>query len=117
MKKLLTSLTVLLLLWVTAAAENPDSRPSIYFGVDGGFGNMEYEVLGISQDGDREGFGLGISVKWPVSENVTLGFGGAFDTGNSEYKMNQIFLPSKTDYNSFIFAFGIRIYLGPSINK
>jgi hypothetical protein len=117
MKQLLTIVVVVLLSSATVTAQNPDSRPSISFGLSGYLSSGKFSQLGRDQNHDGGDFAFHSSLKWPVSVNVTLNFGLGFATGKTEYEENFWYYKSTFDYKQFAFTFGTTFYIGQSINK
>jgi len=108
----------IVLLAATAAAENPDSRPSIQFGFNGIFGAGHVESFGYSlQKYDATDLGFSGSLTWPVSENATLLLGGGYATGSTDWKQTLNFLPQEVKGHGLQVSAGVRLYIGPSINK
>lgn len=116
MKKAIVLVAILLVPAITLA-ENPDSRPSIFFGLGGDLRSGKSSKLGFNQDHDGQDIGFGASMRWPASENVTFQFGLGFSTGKTRWEENIFYYAQTTDYTRFDFSFGIRFYIGQSINK
>ncbi len=116
MKKLAIVLTIILLP-ILSVAENPDSRPSISFGIGGYTSSGEYSFRGFNQDLTGRNFQFSFGSRIPVSQDVTIWGGFAYNDSRSEGKENLFYYQSISNRNALSASLGITLYIGESINK
>ena len=117
MKALAIVLTIILLP-VFSVAENPDSRPSIYFGLEGATGDGHQEIAGITvQKADLGQYQLSGGLTWPVNENTTLFLSSGYTKTNTEWKESIYFIGQEFKSTGLSFGVGVKLYIGKSINK
>jgi len=126
MKKALLVLIVVLIPAMTLA-ENPDSRPSIYLSIGGNLlsGKRSFKLpaeIGESyrkytQDQNGEAIGIKSILTWPVSANSTLVCNISYQRIRFTENPTEIYSEIDDDLRRFSFEFGMRFYIGQSINK
>ena len=118
MKSILTITMILLFCSATAIAQNPDSRPSLTFGLEGASGDAENEISGVNvQNADIGQFHISGSLRWPMNENTAIAFGGAYSKSNSEWNESIYYLGSKVKSSGFALGLSFTFYFGESVNK
>lgn len=115
--KTLTIILILCALPILAAAENPDSRPSISIGISGNKMTGDFSYRGIDQDRNGSIFSLNGGFKIPVSLDVTIWGGLGYSDGKHESEENFFYYRSGSNSVYVSFNAGITFYIGKSINK
>lgn len=108
MKKALVFVAVLLIPAMTPA-ENPDSRPSISFGMNGQTVSISDQPLRMSDIFNVDNLGYWANFKFPSSQNIT--FQVKFSFQNSDIKW------SAEKYRIVDMGFAFTFYIGESVNK
>ena len=115
--KTLTIILMFCALPILAAAENPDSRPSISLGIGGNTMSGDFSMRGISQDRNGSLFQLSGGFKIPVSPDITIWGGLGYSDGKHESEENMFYYRSVSNSVYLSFNAGITFYIGKSINK
>lgn len=115
--KTLTIILLICTLPVLAAAENPDSRPSISFGIGGNKMTGDYSYRGIDQDRNGSLFSLSSGFRVPVAQDITIWGGLGYSDGKHESEENFFYYRSVSNSTYVTFNAGITFYIGESINK
>jgi len=115
---MIVAILAILCLASVSNAENPDSRPSISFGLNGASGDAETEISGVNvQNADLGQFSFASTLKWPMNENATIAFALGYSKSNTEWNESVYYLASKTKSSGISFGFGLTFYFGESVNK
>lgn len=116
--RIITIIMAVMCLFSAAAAENPDSRPSIQINIGGGGGDGHQEVFGYTiQKYNADRFDFGGNLVFPAGNDVTIIFSGNYATANTEWLPTLNRLGTKFKGKGYSLALSFRFYIGESINK